>query len=136
MGRYWVCGHPELQAGYQHAAALQAWLPLSRAPDRGGMQGCLLATQRTPPPRPAPTAAAAANFLLSTLSPIFSIAKVGGPTQVAPADSTALANTGFSLRKPGQGLEGGVDEAAAPPASWPHCPSCSLTLHLEAFLHW
>lgn len=68
--------------------------------------GIALRAAAEPSSPPWPTMAAAANFLLSTLSPIFSMAKVGGPTHVAPADSTALANTGFSLKKPGGGGEG------------------------------
>lgn len=69
--------------------------------------GIALRAAAEPSSPPWPTMAAAANFLLSTLSPIFSMAKVGGPTHVAPADSTALANTGFSLKKPGGGGGGG-----------------------------
>lgn len=101
----------------------------------GGAQGRQHLSQR--PPRRRPTVAAAANFLLSTLSPIFSMAKVGGPTQVAPADSTAFANAGFSLRKPGEkvgragvgGLTlrhpGLVASAAAPP----HTPQADALLN-------
>ncbi|PQM48934.1 hypothetical protein C1Y40_00841 [Mycobacterium talmoniae] len=46
------------------------------------------------------TPAASIIFLDSTLLPICSIALTGGPIQVRPASSTALANAAFSERNP------------------------------------
>ena len=46
------------------------------------------------------TPAPSASFLLSILSPIARIANAFGPTNAAPAASTASENSAFSERKP------------------------------------